>query len=76
LALLDEIDVSARRGYQPYWVARAHALLESGDAAGAGRAATRAIALTADAAVRRHLIDMLPVDDRGTLVRPLPNVPG
>lgn len=60
IALLDEIDPPTATSYQPYWVTRAHLLDASGDLVGAGEATSRAIGLTTDPAVRRHLISSLP----------------
>lgn len=62
LALLDAIDESLVATYQPYWVTRAHLLVGTGDRAAAREAATRAIGLTTDDAVRRHLLATLPTD--------------
>lgn len=59
LALLDELagDSPAAAGYQPYWVTRAACLLDAGDPRSAAGAAERAIALTEDDALRRHLTE-------------------
>jgi RNA polymerase sigma-70 factor (ECF subfamily) len=60
IALLDEIDAPIATSYQPYWVTRAHLLAAAGDLAEARGATVRAIGLTTDPAVRRHLITTLP----------------
>ena len=57
LRLLDELDPDLTRNYQPYFATRAHILELSGNRVEAVDAATRAIGLTADPAVRQHLID-------------------
>ncbi len=54
LALLAELPAERIAGYQPYWVVRAHCLRLARDQ-GATDAARRAIELTADDGVRRHL---------------------
>jgi RNA polymerase sigma-70 factor (ECF subfamily) len=56
LTLISQIDEAAATSYQPYWVTRAHLLARLGDRTAASAAATRAIGLTADDAVRRHLV--------------------
>ena len=55
LALLDELPLAAREGYQAALVVRAHCLRDMRDGAGAGSAARRAMEVTPDAAVRAHL---------------------
>ncbi len=55
LALLDELPEARIASYQPYWVVRAHCLLETGDKVSAATAASRAIGLTGDSPTRRHL---------------------
>jgi len=56
LAALDEIAADARLAeYQPYWAARAEALVRSGARAAAREAYERAIGLERDPAVRRFL---------------------
>jgi RNA polymerase sigma-70 factor (ECF subfamily) len=62
LALIDLIDEATAATYQPYWVTRAHLLAGVGDRAAAGAAAARAIGLTADDSVRRHLMATLPTE--------------
>jgi RNA polymerase sigma-70 factor (ECF subfamily) len=56
LEMLDEMPVRATASYQPYWVTRAHALARAGRCTEALVAASRAIGLTTDAAVRAHLV--------------------
>lgn len=55
LAALDVIGIR-RDGYQPFWAARAALLFKAGDADAAQVAATHAAGLTADPAVRAHLL--------------------
>lgn len=55
LAMLNAIPEGKQRGYQPYWVTRARALQASGDSVGAEAARQTALALTQDAALRRHI---------------------
>ena len=56
LAALDAIADDVRlKEYQPYWAARAHLLVRSGDVASADAAFERAIGLEADPAVREFL---------------------
>jgi RNA polymerase sigma-70 factor (ECF subfamily) len=55
LALLDLLPEQSLRDYQPAWVLRAHCLTLLGDATGAAAAARRAVGLTEDPAIRRHL---------------------
>lgn len=55
LALLDRIDTASIDRYQPYWVARAHLLALTGEAGASRVAATRAIGLTLQPAVRAYL---------------------
>ncbi len=57
--LLDALPAGAVAEYQPYWVCRAHLLSAAADALGAAEAGRRAIGLTSDPAVRRHLIETL-----------------
>eukprot|EP01032_Pedospumella_encystans_P037322 gene37322-42272_t len=54
---LDEIPEDPCRFHQPYWAARAHLLEGTGREAEAAAAYDMAIALTEDAAARRHLLD-------------------
>lgn len=56
LRLLDAIADDRVVDYQPYWACRAHLLRRLDRPADAELAATRAIGLTADPAVRAHLI--------------------
>ncbi len=56
LRVLDAADPARAAAYQPWWAVRAHALRRAGDLAGAADAYGRAIALTADATVRRFLV--------------------
>lgn len=55
LRLLDEIPASLAENYQPWWAARLHLMALCGDRAGAEAARERAMALTADKAVRDWL---------------------
>ena len=55
LRLLDTIDAVRVVRHQPWWAARAHLLAAQGDSAAAVAAAERAIELTTDPALRRHL---------------------
>jgi RNA polymerase sigma-70 factor (ECF subfamily) len=55
LSMLDRLPERDLRDYQPGWVLRARCLADLGDAAGAAAAARRALGLTEDPAVRRHL---------------------
>jgi RNA polymerase sigma-70 factor (ECF subfamily) len=55
LALLDAIDPERVQSHQPWWAARADLLREHGDAAGAAHAYGRALALTAEPALREWL---------------------
>ncbi len=55
LAELDALDAARVRSHQPFWTARAHLLRMAGDVAAADAALSRAVGLTADARVRRHL---------------------
>jgi RNA polymerase sigma-70 factor (ECF subfamily) len=55
LALLDQLPERSLRDYQPGWVLRAHCLSDLGDPTGAAAAARRALGLTEEPAVRRHL---------------------
>ena len=57
LRLLDELDDGLVADYQPYFAARAHVLDLGGRRDDAVIAASRAIGLTSDPAVRRHLIE-------------------
>ncbi len=63
-AALDAVAESAS-DYQPYWVVRVHLLRSQAGAAPAGPAVARALALTRDAAVRRHLAAEWGVGDGG-----------
>lgn len=54
-ALLARLDPALVSGYQPYWVTLRQVLQATGDVDGAGHALQRALALTPDAATRRHL---------------------
>jgi RNA polymerase sigma-70 factor (ECF subfamily) len=55
LAVLDEADPARRAAYQPWWAVRAHLLAAKGDLAAASAAYERAIALSADPAIRAFL---------------------
>jgi RNA polymerase sigma-70 factor (ECF subfamily) len=55
LALLDTLTDAPARRFQPAWATRAHLLARAGDTDAARDAFARAIALTTDQAVRRHL---------------------
>ncbi|QYK42661.1 MAG: RNA polymerase subunit sigma-70 [Paracoccaceae bacterium] len=55
LAVLDAADPAFAQSYQPWWAVRAHALSRTGDPALAAEAYARAMALTADPAMRRFL---------------------
>jgi RNA polymerase sigma-70 factor, ECF subfamily len=59
LAALDALPEDRVAPHQPYWVARARVLEVGGCGPGAADALTRALALTGDEAVRRHLCDWL-----------------
>jgi RNA polymerase sigma-70 factor (ECF subfamily) len=56
LNMLDRIDRTLSSGYQPYWAVRGHLLDQMGREVSAVAAYTCAIELTADAAVRRFLL--------------------
>jgi RNA polymerase sigma-70 factor (ECF subfamily) len=56
LTALDEIDPASAATYQPYWAVRAHFLGRCGRRREAATALERAIALTADPAVRQFLL--------------------
>jgi len=56
LELLDDIEVDAVSGYQPYWAVRAHLLQRLGKTAEASDAYDRAIGLAEDPAVREFLL--------------------
>ena len=56
LAALDAIPPGRRESYQPWWAVRAHLLAEQGGRDAAHAAFERASALSADPAVRRHLM--------------------
>lgn len=56
LAVLDGIDPTAVRAYQPYWAVRAHLLQRLGRRQEAADAFERAIGLAEDPAVRRFLL--------------------
>jgi RNA polymerase sigma-70 factor (ECF subfamily) len=58
LAVLRRLVPAEVAGYQPYWVALAHALAAAGDRASAQQALQTAIGLTVDAAVRSFLMRM------------------
>jgi len=62
LTLLEQIPEPSLRDYQPGWVLRAHCLADLGDTAAAAVAARRAVGLTEDPAVRRHLQETLGAD--------------
>lgn len=64
LALLDALPDSVIRDYQPAWVLRAYCLQELDDTAAAAAAGRRAVGLTEDPAVRRHLQAVLDGLDR------------
>lgn len=55
LATLDALDPARANAYQPWWAVRAHALRLAGDRAGSAEAYGRAMALSADPAVRAFL---------------------
>ena len=55
LQALDALAPAEVGGYQPYWAARAHLLAAAGQATAAQEAATRAMGLTENAAVRAWL---------------------
>ncbi|WP_433304893.1 RNA polymerase sigma factor [Actinoplanes sp. CA-030573] len=55
LQQLDALPAGRVAGYQPYWVARAHALRLLGDATAAEHATTIAVGLTDDPAIRQFL---------------------
>jgi RNA polymerase sigma-70 factor (ECF subfamily) len=55
LAVLDAADPARAKDYQPWWAVRAHAQRHAGNGPGAAAAFDRAIALTADPAVRLFL---------------------
>ena len=54
-ALLDELPPDLVQHYQPYWVVLAHCRMLIGDQVAATEAAQRAVLMTEDAPVRRHL---------------------
>lgn len=56
LALLNELPEKDLQAHQPYWVARAHLLKQTGDGAGASLAYAQAVGLTENAAVRAYLM--------------------
>jgi predicted RNA polymerase sigma factor len=56
LELLDDIEVGAASGYQPYWAVRAHLLERLGKTVEASDAYDRAIGLAEDPAVREFLL--------------------
>lgn len=55
LALLDALPAEKAARYQPFWVTRARALRAMGEKAAADDALARALELTEDPALRRHL---------------------
>jgi RNA polymerase sigma-70 factor (ECF subfamily) len=55
LAFLDGIDHAAVERFQPAWATRAHLLVRAGRHDEAQRAYAKAVSLTADLALRRHL---------------------
>lgn len=57
--LLDSVPADAVADHQPYWVCRARLCRVQDNAVGAEAAASRAIGLTSDPAVRRYLIASL-----------------
>lgn len=57
LAVLREIDAKTVLDHQPYWAALAHLQRVAGNTAAAAAAQARAVGLTADARVRRYLLD-------------------
>lgn len=57
--MLDQLPEQSLRDYQPAWVLRAHCLIDLGGAARGAAAARRAVGLTEDPAVRRHLQQVL-----------------
>jgi RNA polymerase sigma-70 factor, ECF subfamily len=59
LELLDGLAADSIVSYQPYWVVRAHCLLDMGRGDEARRATDLAIGLTQDAAVRDYLLKTL-----------------
>ena len=56
LAILDEIDLGAVSGYQPYWAVRAHLLQRLGKLPEALEAFDRAVDLAEDPAVKQFLL--------------------
>jgi predicted RNA polymerase sigma factor len=56
LRVLDEIELDAVSGYQPYWAVRAHLLQRLGKTGEAADAVDRAIGLAEDPAVRQFLL--------------------
>jgi RNA polymerase sigma-70 factor (ECF subfamily) len=56
LALLDALDTPAALRFQPLWATRAHLLARSGQGRAAALAYSKAISLSADPAVRAHLL--------------------
>jgi RNA polymerase sigma-70 factor (ECF subfamily) len=56
LRVLDEIELDAVSGYQPYWAVRAHLLQRLGKTCEAADARDRAIGLAEDPAVRQFLL--------------------
>ncbi|GIF16396.1 RNA polymerase sigma-70 factor (ECF subfamily) [Actinoplanes teichomyceticus] len=67
LALLDALDGTAARRFQPAWATRAHLLAAAGQVEAAREAYGKAISLTTDRAMRDHLTAA-----RQRLDRPLP----
>ena len=59
LRLLDELDETAMRSYQPYWAARAHLLGKAGRRGDAQSAYERAIGLAEDDAVKAFLLSRM-----------------
>lgn len=59
LAMLADIDDIALDRFQPAWATRAHLLAALGDRRGAAEAYGRALELTTDDGVRRHLLTRL-----------------
>lgn len=57
LARLEQLDPATVRDYQPYWVALAHLQARDGRIAESRLAASHAIGLSPQAAIRRHLRD-------------------
>lgn len=61
LAALDAIADPTVQRFQPAWATRAHLLAEAGRSSDAAHAFARAISLTTEPVVRRHLERLTPV---------------